>query len=236
MLDTQVKFHVRLRKKFGKTTKSLKREGYVLANLYGLNQPSLAIQMKKTELQRLFAGNFDSGLVYIEVEGETSATPVLVDQVAKHPVSGEIQHVVLRRVNLKKEIEIEVKIKPVGSCEIVDATVVLVTDFVTIKTVPSNIPELIEVDISGLSEVGQSITLSQLILPENIKLVIDEDTKDNPVVMLQTTKVEEPVEEVAPVVQAEPVADQTETAANAEDKSPATPKPAGQSKDKGDKK
>lgn len=216
MIDTQALFHVSCRKKLGKAAKSVTRDNYILANIYGLGKASEAIQIKKDEVRRLITGNFDTGLIYVEIDGQSAKIPVLVDEIARHSVSQAIQHVVLRRVDLKEEIETEVAIKLVGECEIIDATPVLVMDSVTIKTIPANIPESIEVDVSGFTQVGQSIMASQLVLPENTKLVVGEDEDDSPVVVLQTTKVEEPVEEVLPAEAEGAEGESTEETAKAE--------------------
>jgi len=196
MIDTRAIFHVFSRTKIGKKAKALRQKNNVLANLYGLSKPSMALCIDKSEVKRLFSDKHESTLFYLDVDGDKAKTPVLLDEVVKHPVSGEMQHLVFRRVDLKEEIETEVQIKLLGKCEVADATAVLVINAVKIKTIPTNIPESIEVDISHLSQVGESITSSQLKLPANVMLIVDEDTKDSPVVALQSTKVEEVVEEV----------------------------------------
>ena len=194
MIDTSIFFHVFPRKVFGKKAKKLKNENYVLANLYGLNKPSLALQVTQDELRALVADGHDSGLIYAVNDETKEKIPVLVDEIVRHSITNAPQHVVLRRVDLKEEIETEVKIVTQGICEVADATPVVVKDSVLITTIPSKIPEFITIDVSTLTEEGQSILLSQLSLPEGVKLVIAEDADDEPVVVLQTTKVVEPVE------------------------------------------
>ncbi len=194
MIDTSIYFHVCPRKIFGKKAKKLKNDNFVLANLYGLNKPSLALQVTQDELRALVAGGHDSGLIYAVIDETKEKIPVLVDEIVRHSTTNAPQHVVLRRVDLKEEIETEVKIVVNGTCEVVDATPVVVKDSVVITAIPSKIPDFISIDVSTLTEEGQSILLSQLSLPEGVKLVLAEDADDEPVVVLQTTKVVEPVE------------------------------------------
>lgn len=202
MIDKSSYFHVQIRKSIGKSAKKLSKLKFVPANIYGMGKDSQAVQIADVDFHRMVSGGHDTGLVYLVFDESQKPTPVLVDEIVLHPVTQVPQHMVFRRVDLKQEIEIEVKIEVIGECEVADATPVVVKDTIQIKAVPENIPESIKVDISGFLQVGQSITLSQLTLPDGVSLVMGEDGIDEPLVVLQTTKVIEPVEEEKPMAEA----------------------------------
>lgn len=229
MIDTSINFHVFPRKVFGKKAKKLKHDNFVLANLYGLNKPSVALQVTQDELRSLIVGGHDSGLVYAVMDETKEKIPVLIDEIVRHSITNSPQHIVLRRVDLKEEIETEVKIVFNGTCEVTDATPVVVRDSVLISAIPSKIPESIEVDITPLTEVGQSIMMSELSLPDGVKIVMAEDANDEPVVVLQTTKVEEPVE----VEPAEDEVGAEETEATDSDTKPSDEDKKGEVEDQG---
>lgn len=219
MIDKSSYFHVQIRKDIGKSAKKLNKLSFIPANVYGMGKPSQALQITDAEYRRMITGGHDSGLIYLVLDESQKPTPALVDEIALNPVTQVPQHLVFRRVDLKQEIETEVKVEMVGECEVVDATPVVVKDSIQIKAVPESIPDSIKVDISGFSQVGESITLSELVLPEGVSLAMGEDGSDEPLIVLQTTKVVEPVEEEKPDAGA------PEAVAGADDEKPAENQP-----------
>lgn len=190
-------FHVQKRLINGANSRLLRSENRVLANLYGLHLPSEALSLEKKEIAS-FLSEAEGGLVYLVFE-DSKPIPALVDEVARHPVSGEIQHVAFRRVNLRESVVSEVPIELVGENDVPNTTVVLVVDTVEIESLPTDIPDALHVDTSTLTTAGQSITFAQLGLPTGVSLTIDADRVDDPVVLLQEFKEEveeQPVDEV----------------------------------------
>lgn len=186
MTDTSSYFHVKKRLIHQSFLNIARRNNEIPGNIYGLGQESVAITLSSSEFSK-YAHDFAGGLVYLRLENEEDI-PVLIDEIEKHPVSKQILHVVFRRVNLKKAVVSEVSIETVGKCEVSNATVVVVLDSVEVESLPANIPDMIEVDISVLTEVGQVISLNKLNLPKGVRLVAEEDSLDNPVVILQEFK------------------------------------------------
>ena len=195
MTANTTKLTVTIREPKRETLTHLRAQSLVPANLYGLGQPSQALSVEaKDAIAQL--GHDEGGLIYL-VFADKSEVPALIDEVQRHPVTQSIQHLVFRRVNLKVAVISEVEIKLVGKVDVPNATVVTVVDAVEIESLPANIPDEISVDISGLTEIGQSITFAQLVLPAETKLVIEENRLQEPVVLLQEVK-EEVEAEVTP--------------------------------------
>lgn len=184
----------------GKKTSSLRRDGWVPANMFGLHQPSLAIQVNGKEFDKQLAANPDVNLVYVSVTSESgSLTPALVDEVMTHPVTADVQHIAFRRVSLKEKVTTEVPIELIGEIDVPDTTLVQVLDEIEIEALPTDIPEKIEVNIESLKEAGDAILINQLVYDKDkITLVATEEELTQPVVILQAVveEVEEAVEEV----------------------------------------
>jgi large subunit ribosomal protein L25 len=194
-------FHVQARSQQGKKTSVLRSQGLVPANIYGQSKESQAIQMNASNFRRLYQDEGDTGLIFLKVDEANKEIPVLVDDVQVNPVDGRLLHVVFRQVNLAEKIEAEVPIELVGENKTPDTNVVQVRDSLIVTALPADLPENFEVDISVLTEVGQTITIADLKYDTSkVGLVLTgEINESDPVVILQEVKeeVEEEVTEEA---------------------------------------
>ncbi len=191
-------FHVEERNLSGANANQLRFQMKTPGNIYGLNQESQAIQMPKNDFLRLYAEEGDTGLIYLAVGDSKKEVPVLIDDVNYHPVTGVVQHVVFRRVNLKVVLKADVPVELTGENKIPDTNVLLVTDSIEVEALPSDIPEAFVIDIEKLTEVGQAITYVELEYDRSKVTIVfaGEETDESPVALLQEVK--EEVVEVEP--------------------------------------
>lgn len=177
---------------FGKQTKKLRREGKIPANIYGKDFSSLAVTLDALEFQDIYSAAGETGVVYVKVEGEQKEIPTLIRLVQEHPVTESILHVDLRKINLRQKIETEVPVTYTGEAPVEKAggVVLYQTHEVTIEALPSKIPSEIEIDVSQLTEIGQSVKVKDLPVSEDYTLVTDAETT----LVTTTAHVEEEVE------------------------------------------
>lgn len=201
----KVVFHVFSREKLGTSaSKQLRKQGKVVGNVYGLEKDSEPVYMDKVSIKRLYDQQGDTGLIYLTIGSSKKQSPALIDEYHIDPLSQEPLHVSFRRVDLSDPIEADISVTLVGEADIPEAVVSLVKDTVTVEALPADLPEGFEIDISGLTEVGQSILLSDLnIDTSKVKLVLGEDETPDAVTMVIVQEVKEEVveepEEVAEV-------------------------------------
>lgn len=184
------------REVFGKKLKSLRKRGKIPGNIYGENFKSQAIDFDSHEFNKLFRKTGETQLITLKLADTT--VPVLVHEVQKHPISDQILHVEFRKVDLLKKIETEVPISLVGESPAVmqnKGVLLTPTESVLIEALPDHIPQKIEVDISGLNEVGDEIKVS------NLKVSSEYEFKDDPEKILVSI-IEHKEEEVTPQVEA----------------------------------
>jgi len=184
----------------GKKVKRLRKKGLIPANIFGQAQASKAVNLDGRAFQKeLVRHHGELGLVYLKMNDQPTL-PVLVVNIDRHPVSDLIRHVELMRVNLKEAVETEVAIELAGEVNVPNTMLELIRDAVKIKALPEDIPDKIVVDVSGLNEEGQMITLAELDYDrKKVTLLTEESDMDKPVVILQAVKeeeVEEPETEV----------------------------------------
>jgi large subunit ribosomal protein L25 len=182
----------------GKDSKKLRRQGLLPGVIYGFGvTESQPVQVEARTFERVYhrAGNVH--LVDIQVGETGKTTRAFISAVMRDPVSHVLTHVDFRVVNLRLEVTAHVPIVLTGESPIVEEGEGLLSqtlDALTLKVLPTEVPETITVDISGLTEVGAMIHVSDLKLPAGVTLQNEPDE----VVARITAATLEAAEEAAP--------------------------------------
>ena len=151
------------------SARRLRRAGQVPGVLYGAGQESTPVAVDARQLERLAQGAGAHGLVELHLQDGDRAIQrkVLIKELQRHPVSGDIVHVDFHAVALDQELETTVPVEAVGSPA--DGLVNLLRRELTVACLPADIPEVISVDVSGL-EVGATVTVQDLKLPAGVRV------------------------------------------------------------------
>ncbi len=193
-----VTFTAQRRDRTGQKVNALRREGMVPANVYFSGTESVNLAFDAIAFEKLYEQVGDTGLLYLDVESEDDARPVLIEEIQLHPVSGAVLHVSFKQVDLTETIAADVPVVFVGENDVSEATVVLVRPEITVDALPTDIPESFEIDISELTKIGQSVTYRDLDFdPEKVSLQVEEEELDRPVALLQEIEEEPDEEEVS---------------------------------------
>jgi large subunit ribosomal protein L25 len=159
-----------------RTARRLRREGAVPGVLYGGGADPEAFAVGALVLRNTLAR---AGAV-LELRIDTAdPTPVVVKEVVRHPVNGEIQHLDLLRVRMDTKIQATVVVDLVGSEDAPGVreggVLEQVTRELTIEALPGDIPDTIQHDVSGLDS-GATLTLADLTAPRGVVFVDDPET------------------------------------------------------------
>ncbi|MBR9812766.1 50S ribosomal protein L25/general stress protein Ctc [bacterium] len=152
-------------------SRRLRREGKVPTILYGGGVAPQMLAVDQNELlHHLDHEAFYSHILKVEVDGEQQQA-VLKD-VQRHPSKPRLLHMDLMRIVAGQKIRMTVPLHFTGeklAPGIKDEGGVLdrVRSELEIECLPKDLPEFIEVDVSGLS-LNESIHLEELTLPEGI--------------------------------------------------------------------
>jgi large subunit ribosomal protein L25 len=161
----------------GKATRRLRHQGLLPAVVYGHNASPTSIQLDAHEFERVFGRSGRTQLIDLVV-GQGRAHKVLVKEVQRSPRRNTLIHVDFHQVSLREKLHVDVPVAVTGEAEPVaagDADVLLVMHALRVECLPSRIPEAIEVDISGLTEVEAGVRVSELQLPDGVTAVADPD-------------------------------------------------------------
>ena len=174
-----------------RATKRLRREGYVPGVVYGGGSGECtSFKVDWHALRTVLVDG--SALIDLKVGGKTR--PVIVKDQQQHPVRDELLHIDLLEVRLDETIQTQVSVHLEGSEEapgIKEGGVLEhVTHQLNIEALPTDIPEAIVVDVSGL-EIAATMHLSEISAPQGVTFLDDpEETIIATVVV--PTEVEEP--------------------------------------------
>ena len=159
-----------------RATRRLRREGQVPGIVYGGGEDPVAFSVDARELRNALA--HAGALLGLSVDG-ASATPVVLKEIVRHPVSGHTMHVDLLRVRLDVAIQATVVLELTGSEDApgVKEGGVLeqVTRELTIEALPTDIPDSIEHDVSQM-QINDTLTLEAVTAPSGVTLVDDPET------------------------------------------------------------
>jgi len=166
----------------GRKVKRLRAMGIIPANLYGPNVESLALQLPLGTFRKALRESGGTDLIELTVEGEKDVRPVLISQVQLDPVRNVPLHVDLYQVNLSGKVKVSVPLEFVNEDKTSKAGIVieLLTEL-ELESYPDRIPRSIEVDLSVLQQVGDTVMVGDLVLPEGTEV---QANSEEPVVKL----------------------------------------------------
>ncbi len=190
----KISFSAKPRTLIGKKSHQLRAINQIPANISGDLEKSLPISLDKTAFNKLYAKVGDTGLIYLTIDGEKKARPVLINEVQIDPILANVLHVAFRQVDLNEKVSAEVPVELIGELQVKNALVVTVQDAIKVSALPQDLPEKFEIDISQFTEFDQSVTFAQLSYDKSkVELEVEEEQLDTPVVLVQEVK--EQVEE-----------------------------------------
>jgi large subunit ribosomal protein L25 len=158
---------------FGKQVKSLRRQGLLPVTIYGKKIKSESLQVDAKDFAKTFKKVKETGLVDLKI-GEKEGRPVLIHNLQKDPVSGLVLHADFYQVDLKEKVKTMVPVVATGdSRAVIDNKGVLlhILSEVEVEALPTDLPEKIEVDVSSLVDVDQTIFVKDLVL-DKVKIEI----------------------------------------------------------------
>jgi len=175
-------------------SRRLRHDGKVPAILYGGHSEARALTLNHQKLSIMLENErFYSTILNLRVGDQTQAA--ILKDVQRHPFKNEIVHIDFQRVEENEKIRISIPLHFKGAAispgvKSQGGLVSHMRNEVEVSCLPKDLPEFIEVDISGLS-LNESIHLSQLKIPDGVHLV-DLAKEDAAVVAIHSPRAEEP--------------------------------------------
>jgi large subunit ribosomal protein L25 len=161
----------------GKKVARLRAAGKLPAVVYGrgVSSQSVTVDAHEFDVLRRHAG--PNTLIDLSVDGK-GANPVLVHDVQVHRVNRRPLHVDLFLVRMTEELIVDVPLVAIGESEAVNllnGTLLHVTESVRVKALPDHLPQSIEYSIAGLVDFDAVVYLRDLDIPGDVTLLTDLD-------------------------------------------------------------
>ena len=193
MAGERIQLGVKARESAGSAeSRRLRAAGMIPGILYGGGKKAHPFVVDERELRRVLTG--DHGLhaiLDVVFDGQKTAHHAVLKDYQLDPVRPRLLPVDLHEVRLDQVIQAQVDVEPIGESPGVKegGVLTLVLREVNVEALPMEVPDRLELDISGMS-IGDSLRISDLRAPGGATILDDPEA----VVLNVTppTKIEEP--------------------------------------------
>ncbi len=187
----------KIRKETKKKVKNLREKGIIPGILYGHKTKNTSLEVSLKEFDKIFSQAGESSLISLEIDSKKF--PVLIHQIQKHPVSGDIIHIDFFQPSLEEEIVAKVPLVYEGTPPAIKdlgGTFIKNLSEIDVKALPQNLPHEIKIDISSLKTFEDNILIKDLKLPPGVKVL-----KENDVILAFVAPLEKVEEELVKPVE-----------------------------------
>ncbi|HEY7983136.1 MAG TPA: 50S ribosomal protein L25 [Ktedonobacterales bacterium] len=170
----QITLTIEHRTIIGKQVRQLRRAGILPANIYGHGRPSRAVQFNGLEFRKLLNAHSGNRIIQLALDG--AHEPALVRHIEREPKTGKIQHVDFMHVEMNEKLRARVTVRLMGEAPAVkslNGVLLHLTDTVEVECLPTDLPDALEADISGLAELDVPVLVSDIRVPRNVTLLTD---------------------------------------------------------------
>ncbi|HEY7477788.1 MAG TPA: 50S ribosomal protein L25 [Actinomycetota bacterium] len=153
--------------------RKLRAQGRVPGILYGSGVESTPIHVSSQDLIHVF--HQGASLVDLEYDGQVHLT--IPREVQRDHIRGRFIHIDFLAVRRDEKVTLNIEVRETGEAAGVKTGGVIEHHLreVEIECLPSDVPELIEVDVSAL-EIGDMIRVRDVVAPAGVTVLTDPDT------------------------------------------------------------
>ena len=185
----------------GQKAKALRQKGILPAVLCRKGKESISLEIDSHDFLKAFKETGETGVIQLTLkEGEKAekAKNVLIHEIAKDPLTGEIIHVDFQEIRMDEKLTATVPIIFINESPAVKGeggTLVKNIKEVQVKAFAKDFPRQIEVDISVLKTFDDRIQVKDLLVSSEVKILAQ---PEETVALVSPPRKEEAVVEVAP--------------------------------------
>ena len=182
-LDAPLKLRRRtvVRKKLA----TLRADGLVPAVIHNHGQESIYVMAPELEIGKIYREAGKHHPLNLDVDDQKFLAHI--KDVHYHPAKRRMEHVVFQAIRRDEKVEAEVPIHLEGEipAEKVGLMVLHQLDHVEVEALPKDLIDEFKVDASVLAEIGDQITVADLVVPESITVLTE---ADHPIARVVETK------------------------------------------------
>lgn len=185
------------RERIGKKVKYVRREGKIPAIIYGKDFDATPIALDLRNTTNTLSKVSSSTILTIKIGDKE--LPTLVRDIQKDFIKNQILHIDFLAVSATETLRTTVSITVTGEAPVLkefDALMVTGVEGIEVECLPQDLPESIEVDVSGIVELGQAIYVKDIVVPSGVQFLTDPEELVIVASAIKEEVIEEPAEEV----------------------------------------
>ncbi len=189
MSSDKITLELTERSELGKAVKALRRNGSVPANIYERGHESVAVHAPLNIVTKIYhqAGKHHP----IELSVGSKKYLAMIKDVDTDPITGWVRHIGFHAINKNETVTAEIPVRVDGEipAERMSLMVLRTLDTVEVEALPANLPDELTVDGTKLIEVGDKLSVGDIVAPNGVKIMTEPE---------QTVAVvEEPKDQIA---------------------------------------
>ncbi len=176
----KIVFTAETREDTGKgAARKLRAAGFIPCVLYGAGQEPCSIKIEKRSAENIIR-KLESHNVMVDLilnrGGKEEMIKTMLKDVQIEPIKLDVLHLDFYRIRMDKQVRMEVAVHLEGEAPGVEKGGILEQEIreIEVQALPDRIPSMIVVDVSKL-DIGDSITLQDIVLPEGVETVEDKE-------------------------------------------------------------
>lgn len=157
----------------GKGIKKLRQNGQVPAVIHDHGKESIHVMAPYLALTKVYSAAGKHHPVNLVVDGKKYLA--LIRDADFEPRKNQLRHLVFNAIEQNKPVETEVPVIFSGDAEAEKAGLMVLRQIesVVVKALPSDLPDEVRVDVSGLAAVGDKLHVSDIIVPKGVEIITE---------------------------------------------------------------
>jgi large subunit ribosomal protein L25 len=160
----------------GKNAKQLRADGWIPAVVYGPDIQTQSLQIAERALYGALQQAGSTTLIELQVGVNAKPQVVLAREIQRDPLSNRLIHVDFYGLRLTERVKTMPRIELAGESPLVksgEAVLIQAMNEVEVECLPTDLVNFIEVDISGLESLDDSILVKDLQVAEGMAVLAD---------------------------------------------------------------
>jgi len=175
MSDDVISLELQPREVTGKQVKHLRKQGVLPAVIHDHGKPSVVVQGDQVRMVKVWqqAGKHHP----VEIKAGGQSYTALIKSAEFDPKKHLLTHLVFNAVDKDQKVDAEIPVRPryaedneSSPAERNGLIVLAQLDTVHVKAIPSSLPDYLEYDAEKLIEVGDHISVADLVVPEGVEI------------------------------------------------------------------
>ena len=178
MAQDAINLDLEPRKVLGKAVKHLRKEGKVPAVIHDHGRPSIIVEVDGMTMLKVYQQAGKHHPINLNTGGKTFTA--MIKTIEFEPRKHRLNHVVFNAVAADQVVEAEIPVEPkyaegdeASPAEKSGLIVLNNLDSVEVEALPKNLPDVIYYDAAKLVEIGDHVTVADLIIPAAVTVTTE---------------------------------------------------------------